>query len=82
MDKPEEILKKIEAVLNMRVGKIVTGSILKSNLTKMNKDVGKLSMEDFKILVENMVKSVSLFESKDKSNLVRADLENLLKTPV
>ncbi len=78
--KQEEFLKKVEAALTMKIGKIIAGSILKNNLAKMNKPVASLDKSDMQILVENITKAVSLFESKNESKMVNEDLKNLLET--
>jgi len=78
--KQDEFLKKAEAVLQMRIGKIVANSVLKNNLAKMNKPVESLSRNDMETLIENITKGVQLFESKDESKLVNKELKDLLAT--
>ena len=80
MGNQEEFLKKVEAALKLRIGAIIAGSILKNNLSKMNKTTASLTREDCQVLVDNIVKAVSLFEAKDESKLVQNDLESLLNT--
>lgn len=78
--KQDEFLKKVEAVLQMRIGKIVANSVLKNNLAKMNKPVESLSRNDMETLIEDITKGVQLFESKDESKLVNKELKDLLAT--
>ena len=78
--KQDEFLKKVEAVLQMRIGKIVANSVLKNNLAKMNKPVESLSRNDMETLIENITKGLQLFESKDESKLVNKELKDLLAT--
>ena len=78
--KQDEFLKKVEAVLQMRIGKIVANSVLKNNLAKMNKPVESLSRNDMETLIEDITKGVQLFESKDESKLVNKELKDLLTT--
>jgi hypothetical protein len=78
--KQDEFLKKVEAVLQMRIGKIVANSVLKNNLAKMNKPVESLSRNDMETLIENITKGVQLFGSKDESKLVHKELKDLLAT--
>ncbi len=80
MGKPEEFVKSVEAALNRRIGGIIAGSIMKSNLSKMNTAVAGMTKEDCKVFIENIVKSVALFQSKEEAAQVKADLEGLLKT--
>lgn len=77
--KQDEFLKKIEAALSMRIGNIIAGSILKSNLLKLNKAVESMNRNDMQILVENITKSVQVFASKDESKLINEDLKELVK---
>jgi ribosomal protein S20 len=79
MTNQEEYLKNVETVLSKRLGNIVTRSILKNNLAKINKAVTALTREDCKGFVENIVKAVSLFETQDEAKLVRSDLEKQLR---
>jgi len=80
MDKPSEFLNKVETALNLRIGNIIAGSVLKNNLLKLKKDPSSLTAEDCKVLVEHIVKAVSLFVTKDESRSIKVELEDLLKT--
>jgi ribosomal protein S20 len=79
MTNQEEYLKNVEISLSKRLGNIVTRSILKNNLAKIDKEVTVLTREDCKGLVENIVKAVSLFETQDEAQLVRSELEHQLR---
>lgn len=78
MTKQEEFIKQIENFLNAKIGAIVTRSVLKNNLAKMNKNIEGLKKDDGRVLIENTVKAVSLFSSKDESGLIKAELEKSL----
>ncbi len=78
MGKQEEFVSQVETVLNTRVGKIIASSVLKNNLSKLNKNVANITKEDGVVLVNNLVKAVALFETKDESKQIKADLEKLL----
>jgi hypothetical protein len=78
--KQEEFLKKVEASLIARIGTIVGSSVLKNNLSKINKIAANMNKDDMQVLIENITKAVQLFESKDESKLLNADLKQLLKT--
>lgn len=80
MGNQAEFIKEVEIALNKRIGSIISGSILKNNLTKMNKPVASMTREDCKALIESIAQSVALFESKGGANLVKADLEKILQT--
>ncbi len=75
----DEFIKKVDALLQERMGSIIAKSVLKSNLARLKKDAGSLSPEDCRVLVDNIVKATALFETKGESNLVRSDLDALLK---
>ena len=78
MTEKEEFIKRIQTVLQTRSGVILGTSILKNNFTKLNKDVASMTKDDGKVLIENIVRAVSLFGTKDETNLVRAELEKSL----
>jgi hypothetical protein len=77
--KQEEFLKKVEALLIEKIGKIIAGSVLKNNLSKMNKPVPSMDKSDMQSLIENITKAVSLFESNNESKLINDELKDLLK---
>jgi hypothetical protein len=77
--KQEEFLKKVEAVLIAKIGKIIAGSVLKNNLSRMNKPVPSMDKSDMQSLIENITKAVSLFESHNESKLINEELKDLLK---
>jgi hypothetical protein len=78
MIKQDEFLKQLETILKTRIGPIITGSVLKNNISKINKNPASMTKEDLKIFAENIVKAISLFESRDESKVVRDELEKLL----
>jgi hypothetical protein len=78
MSKQDEFLKQVATILNTRIGTIIASSVLKNNLSKLDKNPSSMTKEDGKIFVENIVKAVSLFETRDESKVVRAELEKLL----
>lgn len=73
----EEFTKKTESKLISAVGAALAKSILKNNLG--NRDVGKLTEEDRRVLIENIIKAVALFETTDAVTRLKGELENLLK---
>ncbi len=78
MSKQDEFLKQVGIILNTRIGTIIASSILKNNLSKLNKSPSSMTKDDGKIFIENIVKAVSLFETRNESKEVRSDLEKLL----
>ncbi len=79
MAKEEEFIKNVESILNLRIGAILTGSILKNNLSKLNKDIKSLTADDCRVLVDNIVKSTTIFVTPGEAKLVQSALTNLLK---
>jgi hypothetical protein len=79
MAKEEEFMKNVESILNLRIGAILTGSILKNNLSKLNKDIKNLTADDCRVLVDNIVKATTIFVTPSEAKLVQSALTNLLK---
>ncbi len=75
-----EFIKAVESRLTAAVGTIIAQSVMKNNLAKLNKDVQSLTADDRVLLIGNIVKAVSLFETKNESTVLKSELENLLKT--
>jgi hypothetical protein len=78
MSKQDDFLKQVETILNNSIGTIIASSVLKNNLSKLNKSPSSMTKEDGKIFVENIVKAVSLFETHNESKVIRTELEKLL----
>lgn len=78
MSKQEEFIQQIQAVLQTRNGIIIGTSILKNNLAKLNKDSSNMTKDDGKVLIENIVRAVSLFGTKNEAKLVKAELDKAL----
>ena len=76
--KQDEFIKQVKTVLQNRNGVIVGASILKNNLAKLNKDVVSITRDDGKVLIDNIVKAVLLFGTKEEANLIKAALEKYL----
>lgn len=79
MSKQGEFVKKVEAVLNTRIGPVLATSTLNYYIAKLDKDMASLTAEECKALAENLLKSASLFVTKEEAGFIRLDLENLLK---
>jgi hypothetical protein len=79
MSKQGEFLKKVEAVLNTRIGPVLATSTLNFYISKLDKDIASFTAEDCKALTENLLKSASLFVTKEEARFIRSDLEDLLK---
>lgn len=79
MTREEEFIKKIEAILNLRIGAILASSTLKNNLSKLNKSRDSLTAEDCRTLIDDIVKATAIFVTPGESKLVQSDLTKLLK---
>ncbi len=79
MSKQEAFIKKVEAVLNTRIGPVLAASALNYYLSKLDKDVSSLTAEDCKALAEDLLSSASLFVTKEEAKFIRSDFDNLLK---
>ena len=80
MSKQAEFVKKVEVVLNARIGPVLATSTLNYYISKLDKDMARLTAEDCRALAENLLSSASLFVTKEEAKLIRFDLENLVRT--
>jgi hypothetical protein len=79
MSKQEDFIRQVEAVLHRKIGVIIADSILKNNLSKLNKSGDSLTKDDCKLLSNNIAASVALFVTKDETRQIKTELEGLLK---
>jgi hypothetical protein len=75
-----EFVKQLEVVMGQSVGQIVGKALLNNQLTKLNKDSGALSADDCKILIQNIITSISLFVTKEEAARAQSELDKLFKT--
>jgi len=80
MGKGIEFVTQLEDVMGQTVGQIVGKGLLKNQLTKLNKDRGALSADDCKILIQNIIQSISLFVTKEEASRAQSELDKLFKT--
>ncbi len=79
--RPEtEFVTKLEVVMGQTVGATVGEGLLKDQLRKLNKDRGALSADDCKILIQNIIQSISVFVTKEEASRVQSELDKLFKT--
>lgn len=78
MTKQEEFISQVELSLKRRIGSVIAGSILKSSLAQLNKDVITMTKEDGKILLKDMVNAAAIFETGEQSKITETELEKLL----
>jgi hypothetical protein len=74
-----EFVKQLEVVMGQSVGQIVGKALLNNQLTKLNKDRGALSADDCKILIQNIITSISLFVTKEEAARAQSELDKLFK---
>ena len=74
----DDFTTKIETVLVGGVGSIIGRSILKSGLARINKQPSAFTNEDRKTLIENLVKSISVFGTREEAKRIQAELEKLI----
>ncbi len=80
MGKGKEFVTQLETTMEKSLGQIVGKGLLKNQITKLNKDIDALTAEDCKILIQNIVKSISLFTTKEEAGTVQSELDRLFKT--
>ncbi len=78
MLKKEEFVKQVETILTNRVGEIIARSVLKNNLSKLNKDVSNMTRDDCRLLIKNIVQAITLFSTPDESRLAKIELEKII----
>ncbi len=75
-----ELVAQIEAVTGKFVGQIVCQSIMRNQLSKLNKDKTALTSEDCKTLAQNIQRAVSLFVTKEEAGRLQSEMDTLLST--
>lgn len=78
MTKQEEFINQVELLLKRRIGAVIAGSVLKNNLTKLNKTVLSMTKEDGKFLLKDIVNAISMLVAGDESKMLGTELEKLL----
>jgi hypothetical protein len=78
MGKQDEFIKQVQTVLQARCGTIAASSVIKNNLPKLMKEVGSITKEDGQVLIENITKAVSLFQTKDEVYQIKEALGKIL----
>lgn len=69
---------RVETVLVGGVGSIIGRSILKSGLARINKQPDAFTQEDRKTLIESLIKSISVFGTREEAKRIQAELEKLI----
>jgi hypothetical protein len=74
-----EFIEQLQAVTEKFISEIVSNSIFKNQLGKLNKDIDSLTADDCRILIENVVKSASLFVTKERAGEFETRLNTIFK---
>ncbi len=75
-----DFVAQLEVVMGKFVGQIVCQSIMRNQLSKFNKDKAALTADDCKILIQSVLKAVSLFVTKEEAGRLQSELDKLFKT--
>ncbi len=74
----DDFTTRVESVLVSGVGSIIGRSILKSGLARINKQPEAFTQEDRKTLIDNLIRSISVFGTREEAKRIQAELEKLL----
>jgi hypothetical protein len=77
MGKGPDFVAQLEVVMGKFVGRIVCQSIIRNQLSKLNKDKAALTAKDCKTLTLDILAAVSLFVTKDEAERLQAEMDKL-----
>ncbi len=77
MGKGSDFVAQLEVVMGKFVGRIVCQSIVKNQLSKINKDTATLAANDCKALTQNVQRAVSLFVTKEEAGRLQSEIDRL-----
>lgn len=80
MGKGLDFVAQLEAVMGQFIGQIACRSIIKNQLTKLNKDKADLTANDCKALNQNILNAVSVFVTKEEAGRLLAEMDKLYAT--
>lgn len=77
MSRSREFVEQLEQVTKSFISEIVSNSIFRNQLGKLNKDVDSLTPEDCGLLIRDIVRSASLFVTKEQATEFESRLNSL-----
>ncbi len=80
MGKGNDFVAQLEVAIGKFVGKIVCKSIVKNQLSKLNKDTAALAATDCKTLIQNIQRAVALFVTKEEAATLQSEMDRLFAT--
>jgi hypothetical protein len=80
MGKGPVFVAQLEALMGRFMGQIVCQSIIRNQLSKINKDKPALTAEDCKTLNQNILKAVSRFVTKEEARRLQSEIDKLFTT--
>jgi hypothetical protein len=80
MGKGPDFIAQLEVIMGRFIGQIVCQSIIRNQLSKLNKDMADLTANDCKTLTQNILRAVSLFVTKEEAGRLQIELDKLLTT--
>jgi hypothetical protein len=75
-----EFVAQLEVVMGRTVGRIAGKGLPENQVTKLNEDRGALSADDCKILIQNIIQSISLFVTEKEAARAQSARDKLFKT--
>jgi hypothetical protein len=80
MGERPDFVAELEPVMGRFVGQIVCQSIIRNQLSKLNKDKAALTADDCKTLIQNILTAVSRFVTKEEEGRLHAEMDKLFTT--
>jgi hypothetical protein len=77
MGEAPAFIAKLQVVMGEFVGEIVSQSIIRGELAKLNRDETALTAEDCKTLNLNILTAVSLFVTKEEAGKLQDEMDKL-----
>jgi hypothetical protein len=80
MGKRPDFIAQLEVIVGRFAGQIVCQSIIRNQLSKLNKDRAALAADDCKILTQNVLTAVSSFVTKEEARRLQTEMDTLVTT--
>ncbi len=80
MGKGAEFVAQLEVVMGKFLGRLVCQSIIRNQLSRLNRDKAVLTANDCKTLTKNILTAVSLFVTKEEAERLQTEMDKLFTT--
>jgi hypothetical protein len=80
MGEESAFVAQLEVLMGRFVGKIVSQTIIRSQLAMLKKDKSALTEDDCRTLTRNILTAVSLFVTKEEAGKLQNEMDKLFTT--